>query len=186
MNNGVQLGPFSVEEQIGEGGMGTIYRGSHRETGVPVAIKAIRGGTDEGTRRRFHEEVHAHARLQHPGIVYLFEYGTVDEAAAEASDGELRGGNPFVVMELADRGTIRDAMPISRWKIVRGLLVQMLDALAHAHARGVVHRDLKPENLLVFEADGASVSEGPIKLADFGIAHAFATERASDVEDLES
>jgi serine/threonine protein kinase len=138
---------------LGEGGMGTVFRAEHAGTGLPVAIKMVRGISDARSSARFHDEVKSHASLTHPGIVYLFEYGSV---------GEER----FVAMELAD-ATLRDRLPLRSWSEVRDILLQVLDALAYAHARDVIHRDLKPENLLWFETD-----DGPqIKLADFGIAH---------------
>ena len=102
MKETTRLGPFAVERQIGRGGMGRGYRGSHRETGVPVAIEVIHREAGGGARDRFHEEVQAHAGLVHPGFVYLFEYGEVDEAAA-GGGSDLEEGSPFVAMELADR-----------------------------------------------------------------------------------
>lgn len=177
-----QLGPFAVGERIGEGGMGVVYRGRHRERDVPVALKVIRKTGDRDARRRFHEEVQAHAGLMHRGVVYLFEYGAVDVAAAADTDGILDEGSPFVAMEWADAGTVRDAMPLTSWGTLRRLLTQILDALAHAHARGVVHRDLKPENLLLFDRNAS----GPwqVKLADFGVAHALEREADTDAESL--
>ena len=186
MTDAPQLGPFKLGERIGEGGMGVVYRGKHGETDMPVAIKVIRPMTRPGARRRFHEEVRAHAGLLHPNVVYLFEYGHLDASAAEVFVADVREGNPYVAMELADRGTVRDRMPLRDWPSVRRLLVQILDALAFAHARGVVHRDLKPENLLVFEGDGASSESLRVKLADFGIAHALGGERDARTDELES
>ena len=183
MRDVVQLGPFSVGEQVGIGGMGSVFRGIHRETGVPVAIKVIHRATDQKALRQFHREVQAHAGLLHPGIVYLFEYGEADAAAAEASDGALAEGSPFVAMELADRGTVRSSMPIDDWETVCRLLVQILDALAYAHARGVIHRDLKPSNFLIFDRAEAGWR---VKLADFGIAHAFTHERDAETDRLAS
>jgi serine/threonine protein kinase/tetratricopeptide (TPR) repeat protein len=177
-----RLGPFTVDQKIGEGGMGAVYRGTHLETDVPVAIKVIHREAGRGARDRFHEEVQAHAGLVHPGIVYLFEYGQVDESAAEGAG--LEPGSPFVAMELADRGTVRDVMPVGSWERVCRLLVQILDALAYAHARGVIHRDLKPENFLLFDT-GDEASEWRVKLADFGIAHAFGREQQVDTTELE-
>ena len=179
------LGPFDVGPRLGEGGMGTVYRGEHRTTGVPVAVKVIRREADPDARRRFHGEVQAHAALQHPGVVYLFDYGEIAPDVAAASGDGFRPGDPFVAMELADRGTLRDAMPLDDWETVCRLLVQILDALAYAHARGVVHRDLKPENFLLFGPDDLAGSDWRVKLADFGIAHALQRERDADTEQLE-
>ncbi len=183
MTQTIRLGPFEVGERLGEGGMGAVYRARHCETGVVVAVKLIRGSMGEDARQRFHREVQAHAGLLHPGVVYLFEYGVVSEEAALASGHEFVAQSPFVAMELADRGTVRELLPLSSWNSVRGILTQVLDALAFAHARRVIHRDLKPENLLVF----GDVGEQPrIKLADFGIAHAVGQESEHTTQALSS
>ena len=187
MNDSPHLGPFVVDGRLGEGGMGSVYRGEHRETGVSVAIKIARRAVDEQTLEQFHREVQAHAGLTHPGIVYLFEYGQIDDSVAVPPGDELVAGSPFVAMELADRGTVRDALPLTDWQSLQRLLLQILDALSFAHARDVIHRDLKPENLLVFEPDTTSDGSGSrIKLADFGIAHAFERTRDADTHELRS
>ena len=185
MDTTFSIGSFLVTGRIGDSSTASVYRGSHPETGVPVAIKSIGPITEPGWRRRFHREVQAQAALEHPGITYLFEYGEVTPEAVEASGGELVEGTPYVAMQFADRGTLREAMPLGQWRPVRRLLIQILDALAHAHAREVIHRDLKPENLLRFASDdGAGDTGWRVKLADFGIAHAFDRERESDADEL--
>ena len=177
------LDPFEVGELIGQGGMGRVFRATHRLTGIDAAIKVI-GDTDrQESTKRFHREVQAHAGLVHPRIVYLFDYGVVDETAAAASDDRLVAGAPYVAMELADRGTVRDTMPIDDWSTTRSILLQTLDALAFAHARDVIHRDLKPENLLRFDAADATPQ---IKVADLGIAHAFDDAHRRDDETLQT
>lgn len=180
----VEIGVFTIDERIGAGGMGAVYQGAHRGTGMPVALKVVHQPTDEEHRRRFHEEVQSHARLIHPGIVHLFEYGTVD-SSADASEEPFEPGWPYIAMELAEGGTVRDVIPPSNWGEVYEIAVQFLDALGYAHARGVIHRDLKPENFLVFEAETAAFDRR-IKLADFGIAHAFGEESTRDTAALGS
>lgn len=185
-----EVGPFQVDEFLGRGGSANVYGGRHRETGVEVAVKVVEGPVGVDARRRFHREVQSHARLLHPGVVYLFEYGDVVGSDAgrpsrqeEQVGADEAGARPFVAMERGDAGTVREHMPVSNWEEVRSVLVQVLDALAYAHARGVIHRDLKPENLLVFEGDE---KRRRVKLADFGIAHAFQQERETDSERMES
>lgn len=165
----LKIGAFEVGTCIGQGGMGKVYRAVHSITGVPVALKVVADLADGESKRAFHREVQAQAGLVHPGVVYLFDYGAVDSQAAQAFNGELEEGSPYVVMELADRQTVRSHMPFDNWQAVCDVLLEVLDALAFAHARGVVHRDLKPENFLVFGTDN---DRGRVKLADFGLAHA--------------
>lgn len=172
MNTPRQFGPFTPDSLLGRGGMGVVYRGEHRRTGVEVAVKVLgRRGNDDEARSAFRREVQAQASLLHPNIVHLFEYGEAD-------------GDPFVAMELADGGTVRDKMPLQSWAQARDIVRQVLDALAFAHARGIVHRDLKPENLLVFDAPECGRSSAQIKLADFGVAHAVETVRHRDPDTL--
>ena len=153
--------------------MGQVYRAVHETTGVEVAVKIIGAGRPEGTRARFYREVQEHASLVHPGIVYLLDYGKITAAEAGQWDASVERGNSYVAMELADAGTLRDHLPLSGWTSVRRVLLQVLDALAYAHARHVIHRDLKPENLLVFsDGDGGT----RIKIADFGLSRAFGDE----------
>lgn len=181
-----QIGPFEIESQIGRGTMGVVYRARHRETAVPVAIKVIGREVDETSKQTFNREVQAHAELIHPGIAYLYEYGTVDRDEAGNLPKRISEGAPYIAMEFARRGTVRESMPFSGWGPVRDLLVQILDALAYAHARGVVHRDLKPANLLVFDRDGPESGGFRVKLADFGLAHAIGLETLRDTDQLAS
>ncbi len=169
MGESPRLGPFQVHECIGVGGMGEVFRGVHEGTGVAVAIKVIRGQVEHKSMTAFHREIQAQARLAHPRIVHLFDYGEVTADAARASDGTLEAGNPYVAMELAPGHTLREAMPLRNWGAVRDVLLQVLDGLAFAHARGVIHRDIKPANLLLFGTDHPLRD---IKLADFGLVHA--------------
>ena len=178
----VFLGPFEVFELIGEGGMGKVFRGIHTETGSPVAVKIIAGRIDQELRDHFQREVQAQARLVDPGIVYLFDYGEVHELTAKASEGRLTARSPYAVMEYTALGTLTDYLPLSSWEEVRQVLTQVLEALAFAHARGVIHRDLKPENLLVFP--GRRKNEKRIKLTDFGVAHLIREEKELDLSSL--
>lgn len=161
--------------------MGRVFRAVHGTTGVAVAVKVILGACDGATVDQFHREVQAQAGLAHPGVVYLFDYGTLDEGAHRDFDEEVSPGSPYVVMELADQGTLSEHIRLKSWQVVREILLQVLDALAYGHAREVIHRDLKPENLLVF---GNNEGARRIKLADFGLAHAFEQGKVRSQEEL--
>ncbi len=181
MSESVHLEPFELGEQIGKGGMASVYRGRHRETGVEVALKVLARSVGEETREQFEREVRAQAGLVHPAIVYLFEYGEVSERAAARSD--LTAGSPFVAMELADGGTVRERIPLEGWSALRSTLARVLDALAFGHARRVIHRDLKPANFLLFRS---GEGEDELKLADFGAAYAVGEESDRSRESLSS
>jgi serine/threonine protein kinase/tetratricopeptide (TPR) repeat protein len=172
----IPLGPFTLSRRIGVGGGGEVWRGVHQAQSVNVAVKVMTGAraADERYREAFDNEVRAVAGLEHPGIVTVLDHGRVDPAAAKASGGRLVVGSPFLAMELAEQGSLRDASLPTDFDALRLRLLWLLDILAHAHAHGVVHRDLKPGNVLVFrepavqgDADGAS----RLRLTDFGLAH---------------
>jgi len=173
----ISVGPFLLHTPLAAGGMGVVWQGAHAATGIPVAVKAITAARAREPRYQaaFRDEVRAVAGLAHPGIVLVYEHGRIgrDEQLASAAmsvEHTLVADSPYLVMELALGGTVEDAWdPTSgTWEELRGLLLQTLGGLAHAHARGVLHRDLKPRNVLAFGAPG----EGPVawKLADFGLA----------------
>ncbi|MCB9672089.1 MAG: protein kinase [Alphaproteobacteria bacterium] len=171
MENVIHVGPFDLHELIGKGGMGEVWQGVHREQAVPVAVKVI---TAEAARQpryleAFRNEVTAVARLDHPGIVWVLDYGTISPTAEEESKGSLVAGSPYLTMEFASGGTLHGVMKELDWPAVKRVLLELLDALAHAHARGVIHRDLKPGNVLL--ARVGDVRPG-LKLTDFGIARA--------------
>lgn len=177
----IPLGPFLLARRIGRGGMAEVWRGVHAWQGVPVAVKVMTGerARQETYRIAFRNEVQAVASLDHPGVVLVFDHGEVGPAAEEASRGLLRAGSPYLAMELADRGTLAELVSADpSWSKIHGVLLALLDALAHAHARGVVHRDLKPTNVLAFD-----VADEPLprlKLADFGLAQAFELQTGPD------
>lgn len=160
-----KIGAFTLQRRLGKGGMGEVWLATHDATQINVALKLMTAEQtkEERYRESFAREVRAVARLDHPAIVRVFDTG-------EAGPGDAAPqGTPYLVMELA-MGTLREmAGQLTRWSQHRTILLRILDALAHAHARGVIHRDLKPENILL-----VSTAEGPrLKLADFGLAHAY-------------
>ncbi len=159
-----------------------MWRAVHVPQQLDVAVKilAIRN-LKPRFRRDFEAEVRATARLAHPGIVTVFDQGEVDQELERRSAGRFVAGSPYMVMELVEGGTLL-GRPCPDWAQLRGILLQVLDALAHAHARGLIHRDIKPGNVLVIPDGGASPR---LKLTDFGIAH-FVDQglRAGDTEEL--
>lgn len=173
----IHLGPFHLRERIGVGGFGEIYRADHEETGLEVAIKVV---TAEAARQPdyladFRREVRAVAGLDHPNIVQVFDYGIVPREAAQALPA-LTAGSPYLVMELATGSVFDLAVPMP-WATCRLVLHDLLSALGHAHARGLVHRDIKPGNMLL-----ANGREGRIlRLSDFGIAQDW-SEKKGGVE----
>lgn len=170
----VRLGPFVVESLLGRGGMADVYRGVHVAQQTPVAIKVITAtyAQEPLFLQSFNNEIRAVARLHHPGIVMVFDHGSVPEHL-EVDDQHIDASSPFLVMEYATYGALDRVTGVLRWRALRALLLSLLDALAHAHARGVLHRDLKPGNILVSSNDDLRPG---VKLTDFGIAHAMERE----------
>lgn len=146
-----RLGTFEIQELLGKGGMGEVYRARDVRLSRTVAVKFLPEAlcASAEARARFEREAHALARLSHPNIVTLHEAGEAE-------------GQPYLVMELVEGPSLAGMLPLPREEALR-IAVQVCDALAYAHERGVVHRDIKPANVLL---DG----RGGVKLADFGIA----------------
>ena len=144
---------YRLDERIGEGGMGSVYRALDLHTGQNVAVKLLRRKLceREHSRRRFAREARAARLLDHPGIVRVLDYGDEDR--------------PFLVMELLEgislRRHVRRAKPTPADLL--DLMMQLCEALAHAHSRGIIHRDLKPDNIFV-------APSGRLKVLDFGLA----------------
>jgi serine/threonine protein kinase len=176
---GLELGAFVLEAPLGSGAMGQVYRGRHGPSGLPVAVKVLsEEHADPTSREAFRREVQTAAALHHRHVVPVYDHGTVPE---EAGIGGLPVGAPYLVMALAEGGSLLRYARALDWPSIATLLFQLLDALAHAHARGVVHCDLKPENVLLL-LENASGGQAPMvvpALADFGIAHAFRSVQAT-------
>ncbi len=176
-----RLGPFKLGAVLGHGGNATVWHAVHTTAtaaatgagpGREVAVKVleVRESLEARAAELFRREVQGIAALHHPRIVTIYDHGTVDADAAKASGGRLREGSPWLAMELVPGGNLFPRCGRLPWTRVQQMLLALLDALAHAHARGIVHRDIKPANVLL----------GPrgVKLTDFGLAHAFAADGA--------
>ncbi|MBQ9395258.1 MAG: protein kinase [Proteobacteria bacterium] len=158
--------------------MGVVWEGVHRGQGLHVAVKVLTavGAMDETFRQAFTNEVRAVARLHHPSIIRLLDYGITDDSLYSASEGQIASGSQYYAMELATGGTLpRPKSPLP-WLQMRFLLLELLDALAHAHARDVIHRDIKPSNILLMHDSNQS----RVMLTDFGIAKAVGTTELPD------
>ena len=157
---GVELGPYSVVERIGRGGMATVYKAYHAALDRYVAIKVLPEffAEDEEYRERFHQEAMSVARLRHPNILSVYDFGH-------------ERGIAYLVLELISGGTLADRLG-TRIDIhdAVAMLKPIADALDHAHRNGVLHRDIKPSNILLHR-DGTPV------LADFGLAKLAASVR---------
>jgi eukaryotic-like serine/threonine-protein kinase len=174
-----QLGSFEVHEILGWGGMGTVYRGVHKQRGeaMPVAIKILstRGTREAEFREAFAREVAALAALDHPHVIKIYDHGVVPEGDWPVKSF-IVPGSPWLAMELGHHGTLSDFQDRVIWADIRNVLLCLLEALAHAHAHGMIHRDIKPANVLL-DGNGGAI------LTDFGLAHAL--ERA-DLEEERS
>lgn len=163
----ITLGPFKLDKPLGRGGMGEVWRGYHISQDFPVAIKVL----SPETRNRpayveaFQNEVKAMASLDHPAIISVMDYGFISEETSRASRSYFLTNSPYLVMELGECGSLDHWMDRLNWADTQSILLTVLDALAHAHANGVIHRDLKPQNLLLGFKDNV------VKLTDFGLSH---------------
>jgi len=158
--DGHRLGPFVLGALVGAGGMGRVYQGTHADLGVPVAIKALVGMQSAEALPMLRAEVEAMAGLDHPHIARVFDHGVAD-------GGVLGRGTPWFAMELLRSDLRRELSMARHWSMVAPYVLQLLDALGHAHAHGVIHRDLKSGNVLVGRSDDLRPG---LKLVDFGIA----------------
>ncbi|MBN8226669.1 serine/threonine protein kinase [Corallococcus macrosporus] len=156
---GMQLGEFVIQERIGAGGMGVVYRAEHPLIGKQAAIKVMRMElVSQQQVQRLLLEARAVNAVRHPGIIDIFGFGTLPDE------------RPYVTMELLQGRPLSDFVRGKRrmdLESVVWVMDQMLAALGAAHRAGVVHRDLKPANVFIVEAPETPVA---VKLVDFGIA----------------
>ncbi|MFZ4767851.1 MAG: serine/threonine-protein kinase, partial [Roseimicrobium sp.] len=154
-------GAYHVESFLGQGGMGAVYKGMQVRLKRPVAIKIMRRdmGKDYDFEARFEREAQAMAKLNHPNIVSVIDFG-------EAGPDYL-----YIVMELIDGADMMDVIRGGQMtqEMALTLLPQVCDALQFAHDHGIVHRDIKPSNIML-------TRDGRIKMADFGLAKRYDVE----------
>jgi serine/threonine protein kinase len=151
---------YLLEERLGVGGMGTVYRARHLLIDRAVAVKVLnqRLVEDEAAKSRFRREAKAAGRLQHANAVGVTDFG-------ETSDGHV-----YIVMELLEGKTLRDMLakeaPLEVARAV-SMMLQVSSAVAAAHEAGIIHRDLKPANIFIVQRPDAPAA---LKVLDFGIA----------------
>ena len=165
----VVLGRYRLEERLGAGGFGVVWLGWDQKLEREVAVKAI--PHERGDGERVTREARAAARLNHPGIVAVYELASDDHEVYLVS--ELVRGRTLAELVGARAVSDRDVARIG---------AVLCDALEHAHARGVIHRDVKPQNVMVV-ADPAA-GAGFAKLADFGVAHVASGEPLTRTGDV--
>jgi serine/threonine protein kinase len=163
--SGQSLGRYHLLEQLGEGGMAVVYKAYDTRLEREVAIKVIRSGafpadTLDEALKRFEREAKSLAKLSHPNIVKVHDFGEHE-------------GSPFLVMEYLPGGTLKRLLgkPIPWQEAVR-LILPVARSVAYAHQRGILHRDIKPANILITES-------GEPMLSDFGIAKIFQGDQST-------
>ncbi len=164
LRSGTMVGPYRIDHRVGGGGMGTVYAAEDPTIRKRVALKVLRSALadDAGAAARFEREARAANDVRHPGIVDVIAMG------------RLPDGRPYLVMSLLDGRSLRDEIaargslpPAEAWIYVR----QVAEALAAAHAEGVIHRDIKADNVFL-ERHGGATSSAPARarVLDFGLA----------------
>jgi Tol biopolymer transport system component/tRNA A-37 threonylcarbamoyl transferase component Bud32 len=150
---GSEIGSYRIESQIGEGGMGVVYKALDTRLNRPVAVKLLSSRlADAAARRRFQREAQMASSLNHPHILTVYDAGEIE-------------GRQYLVTEYIDGGTLRDWSKSGKrtWTEIVELLAGVADGLATAHDANILHRDIKPANILIMKS-------GYAKLADFGLA----------------
>lgn len=152
---------YRVIEPIGEGAMGSVYRGERLKLGRMVAIKVLNEAIpNEASRKRFEREAMAMAKLEHPNCGAVLDVGVHD-------------GNPYVVMEYVSGHNVKELVKSGPLPVERAVDItrQVLSGLSHAHEHGIIHRDIKPANIMLSQKSGVG---DHAKILDFGLARSSA------------
>jgi eukaryotic-like serine/threonine-protein kinase len=169
---------YCIEQHVGGGAMGDVYRARHVGLGTDVALKIMRpsiAGESE-FKERFYREAKAASRLDHPNSVRVLDYGQEDDGLVYLAMEFLRGRDLLEV--------IREDWPLRDERIV-DILAQTLAAIGAAHGHGIVHRDLKPENIMIVP-DGDDEHHDRVKVCDFGIAKLIDARAFKSAEDVKT
>lgn len=162
-----QVGNYRITRKLGSGAMGSVYLAEHREVGKRIAVKVLAGHLTEDASMvgRFMLEAKAIGRLQHPGIIEMFDFG------------ELEDGRSYYTMEYLEGETLSVRMRRGRISVseLTSILDQVCDALTTVHGKGIIHRDLKPGNIFLALKGNRRV----VKILDFGIAKWQAASRGA-------
>ncbi|MBJ7557024.1 TOMM system kinase/cyclase fusion protein, partial [Marinomonas spartinae] len=166
---------YQLEHKIGQGGFGTVYLAIHHNTGQRVAIKSVNLETQDEKNsqqiKRFERECHFVAKLNHPNIVRLLDKGQVSSSNVYSIFEYVDGTNLSDYIQQHGALSIEEAYPI---------MLQVLDALVHAHQQGIIHRDIKPSNIML-QQTGAKKNA---KLLDFGISTVTINQRSEDFKTI--
>ncbi|HEV2685569.1 MAG TPA: Stk1 family PASTA domain-containing Ser/Thr kinase [Actinomycetota bacterium] len=159
---------YEITGLIASGGMGAVYRARDQVLDRTVAVKVLKsGGDDPEFVAKFKAEATNAARLSHPNIVHVFDFG-------------YENGQPYMAMEFVDGQNLREILSsrhVLRPDVAARIALQVASALEHARRNGLMHRDIKPENILI-------TTDGVVKVADFGLSRALAESRATQANVL--